>query len=195
MDKDIFTATQKFYLKAQSLDELKKVFGNQIIALTNANLKKLAVYDALGDKGFLASLFNKSDKENEICTQLTIRSIAILLNSFRTILHDGLTKHTTDSLYKEIVSYVSGKLPSESKINIKDRKEFARDLYREISHHTEPKTAETVKNDMKYLSEVYPGKFTQSEMIRLQKFVTDGWVPLYPHTFITQYKKLYNRKD
>ena len=194
MNDSIYTVTQKQYLKAESLNDLKKVFGNQIVALTSMNLNNLSVYKELNQKGFLSSLFNKSDAENKICTEIAIRSIAVLLNSFRSILYDGITKHATENLYKEIVSYIGGKLPDDTKLSVKDKNAFMRDLYREVSQHTEPKSNDSVKKDMHYLSEVNPKHFNQSEMMKLQKFITDGWVPLYPHTFVTQFKKLYNQK-
>jgi hypothetical protein len=194
MSKDLYTITQKKYLNAKEINELQSIMGDQIILETMGIMNQLKIYKSLKKPGFLDSLFggNKSQKEYDTCTKLITRSIAILFNSIRFILYDELNKHTTDNAFKEVIQYVGDKLPNGLKFKIKDKSVFIRAIYNDEVEHNFPRSNDSFKKDFQFLKDVYSGQFSQQELISIQKFSSDSWVKLYPHTYITMYKKYFN---
>jgi|GEM_PF-3703722 len=196
MSKDLYTATQKKYLNAKEINELQVIMGDQIILETMGLLNQLKIYKAMKAPGFFGSLFGgkKFEKEHDTCTKLICRAIAILINSIRYILYDELNKHTTENAFKEVIQYVGDKLPSNLKYKIKDKNLFARMIYNDVVEHNFPRSHDSFKKDFQFLNEAYKsmGQFSQQELTSIQKFSSDGWVKLYPHTYVTQYKKYYN---
>ncbi len=196
MSKDLYTATQKKFLNAKEINELQVIMGDQIILEILGIMNQLKIYKLLKNPGFFGSLFggNKFQKEYDTCTKLIARSIAILLNSIRYILYDELNKHTTENAFKEVIQYVGDKLPNNLKYKIKDKSMFIRTIYNDVVQHNFPRSHDSFKKDFQFLNEAYAGmgQFSQQELTHIQKFSSDGWVKLYPHTYVTQYKKYYN---
>ena len=94
MDDNLFTATQRQYIKAKSINELNTVLGDHIIAITLILMNQLNIYKNLKKPSPIDSMFGNKKllKEYQACSSLMARFIAILFNSFRHILYSGLTK-------------------------------------------------------------------------------------------------------
>jgi len=192
MNENLYTATQRQYMNAKNINELNSILADHIMAVTIILINQLSIYKDLKKPSFLDSTFGnkKLIQEYQACASLMVRLIAVLLNSFRHVLYNGLTRETTEKNFKELIKYMGKKLPGITKFKIHDKQEFTQFLYKQVIKHNIIKDADSFKKDLQFINMANAGPFTQHEILKIQKFATDGWIRLYPHTYITHYKRL-----
>jgi len=192
MNENLYTATQRQYIKAKDIDELNSTLADHIMAVTIILMNQLSIYKDLKKPNFFDSTFGnkKLIQEYQACASLMVRLIAVLINSFRHILYSGLTKETTEKVLKEMTKYMGKKLPGLTKFKIQDKQEFTQFLYKQVIKHNVLKSADSFKKDLQFINKSNAGPFTQHEILKIQKFATDGWIRLYPHTYVTHFKRL-----
>ncbi len=195
MNESLFTGTQRQYMKAKNINELNSILADHIMAVTILLMNELSIYKNLKKPNLFDSLFGnkKLIKEYQACAGLMARFIAILFNSLRHILYSGLTRETTENIFKDMTIYIGKKLPGITKFKIKDKQDFTRFIYTQVVKHNYIKSPDSFKKDLEYLNETYSDLFSQHEILKIQKFSTDSWIRLYPHTYITHFKKHQNR--
>ena len=195
MNDNLFTATQRQYMKAKNINELNSILADHIMAVTILLMNQLSLYKNLKKPNVFDSTFGnkKLIKEYQACASLMARFIAILFNSLRHVLYSGLTKETTEKVFKEMTKYMGEKLPGITKFKIKDKQEFTQFLYKQVVTHNFIKSADSFKKDLQFLNKANAGAFTQHEILKIQKFSTDSWIRLYPHTYVTHFKRHQNK--
>ncbi|MBN2411170.1 hypothetical protein JXQ31_05710 [candidate division KSB1 bacterium] len=192
MNDNLYTAMQKKYMKAQNINELNSILADYSLGITISLMNQLDIYKNLKEPNFFDSTFGnkKLTKEYQTCAGLMARLIAVLFNSFRHILYGGLTKDTTENVLKNLTQYIGDKLPGVTKFKIKDKQDFTRFIYKQVVKHNFMRTGDSFSKDLEFLKDADPDIFTQGEILKIQQFSTDGWIKLYLHTYITQYKKI-----
>jgi len=195
MNDDLYTQIQKKYMKAKDLKQLNSILGDIIMAETILMMNHLSIYKNLKKPTLFDSLFGNKKLQNEyqVCANLMAKFIAILFNSIRNILYTGLTKQTTENVFKSIIIYIGEILPAHIKFKFKNKQDLTRYIYSQVVNHNFPKLPDSFQKDLDFLEKVYPGNFSEQEILKIKEFSSDSWIRLYPHTYITHFKKHQDR--
>ncbi len=192
MNDNLYTATQQQYMNSKNINALNSILADYSLSITVSLMNQLDIYKNLKEPTFFDSLLGnkKLTKEYQACAGLMARLIAILFNSFRHILYGGLTKSTTEKVLKDLTQFIGEKLPGVTKFKIKDKQNFTGFIYKQVVKHNFMRTGDSFSKDLEFLNETHACTFPQDEVLKIQQFSNDGWIKLYLHTYITQYKKL-----